>query len=128
MLDKETTYWLKSAEHDLDVAEALYEKGKYDWCLFIGHLVIEKVLKAFYVKDNQELPPKIHKLDVIAAKTKLALTLKEVDFLREINQFYIEARYPDERLTFYKLCTKEFTEKYFRAIKDLYQCLLKKLN
>ena len=45
-------YWLDSASHDLDVAEILFQNKRYDWCLFIGHLVIEKVLKAFYVRDT----------------------------------------------------------------------------
>ncbi len=127
-MQEQVKYWLKSAEHDLEAAEALYEKGKYDWCLFLGHLVLEKILKAFYVRDNQELPPKIHKLDLIASKTQLALTQEQVDFLREINDFNLEVRYPDEKLVFYKLCTKEFSEKYFNAIKDFYQCLLTKLK
>lgn len=29
-------YWLKSADHDLEVAETLFQNQKYDWCLFIG--------------------------------------------------------------------------------------------
>ena len=32
-------YWLESARHDLETAESMFQSGKYDWCLFIGHLV-----------------------------------------------------------------------------------------
>ncbi len=39
-------YWLKSAEHDLEAANSIFASGRYDWCLFVAHLVIEKVLKA----------------------------------------------------------------------------------
>jgi len=67
-------YWLDSAAHDLDVAETLFQNSKYDWCLFIGHLVIEKTLKAFYVRDNKEHPPKIHNLVRLAEKTALRLS------------------------------------------------------
>jgi len=49
-------YWLKSASHDMEVAKTLFLNQKYDWCLFIGHLVIEKTLKAFYVRDKQKIP------------------------------------------------------------------------
>ena len=42
-------YWSDTAEHDLKTAEHLFEKGDYAWCLFIGHLVLEKFLKALYV-------------------------------------------------------------------------------
>ncbi len=40
-------YWLKSAEHDLSAAETLYENQRFAWCLFLGHLVVEKTLKRF---------------------------------------------------------------------------------
>jgi HEPN domain-containing protein len=39
------TYWEKSAKNDLETAKLLFKKGKYHWCLFISHLVIEKALK-----------------------------------------------------------------------------------
>ena len=66
--DEDINYWLNAAAHDLDVAETLFEKSKYDWCLFIAHLVLEKTLKAFYVRDNRKMPPPIHKLDILALK------------------------------------------------------------
>ncbi|MEO0127555.1 MAG: HEPN domain-containing protein [candidate division WOR-3 bacterium] len=53
----EINYWLTAAAHDLDVAEFLFKNGRYDWCLFIAHLVLEKTLKAFYVRDNGKNAP-----------------------------------------------------------------------
>ncbi len=34
-------YWFNSDHHDLEVAESLFNNKKYDWCLFVGHLVYE---------------------------------------------------------------------------------------
>ncbi len=39
-------YWIDSAEYDLDSAFEIFEVGRYSWSLFIGHLALEKVLKA----------------------------------------------------------------------------------
>ena len=39
-------------------------------------------------------------------------------------QEHIEARYPDQKYNFYKLCTKDFTEEYFYKIKEIYKWLL----
>ena len=51
-------HWIEGAEHDLDTAESLFAASKFDWFLFLGHLVLEKALKAFYVKDNENrFPP-----------------------------------------------------------------------
>jgi HEPN domain-containing protein len=124
----EINYWLKGAAHDLDVAEALFAAKKYDWCLFLAHLVLEKTMKAFYVRDNNKMPPPIHKLDVLAAHTRLELNEDKIRFLKEINEFNLEARYPDKKLSFYKLCTHEFTEKYFNKIKEFYQWLIKEIK
>ncbi len=117
-------YWLDTAAHDLDAAEALFNSGNYDWCLFMGHLVIEKVLKAAYVRDNDDLPPRIHNLVNLSENTTLSLSEAQKQLLGEVNRFNIEARYPDYKHTFYKLCTKEFTDEYFTKIKEIYSWLL----
>jgi HEPN domain-containing protein len=121
-------YWLNSAAHDFDVAETLFQNKKYDWCLFIGHLVIEKLLKAFYVKDTDESPPWIHNLIRLAESTTLPLSDEQKQLLGEINRFNVEARYPDYKHVFYQLCTKEFTEEYFTKIKEMYQWLLSQMK
>lgn len=100
MSQDEIKYWLKVAAHDLDVAEALFVARKYDWCLFLAHLVLEKTLKAFYVRDNNKMPPSIHKLDVLVTHTRLKLSEDKIKFLKEVNEFNLEARYPDKKLFF----------------------------
>ena len=122
-------YWLQISKHDLKTANVMFENKRYDWCLFLGHLILEKILKAFWVRDNKgDIPPKIHKLDKIASETKLQLNNKELDFLKELNEFNLETRYPDYKLKFYKICTKKYTENYFKKIKEFYKCLLKKIK
>jgi len=123
-----TEYWLNSAEHDLDVAETLFQNEKHDWCLFIGHLVIEKILKAFYVRDTGESPPWIHNLLSLSENTNLSLSDEQKQLLAKINNFNVEARYPDQKYSFYKVCTQEFTKEYFSKIKELYQWLLSQIK
>lgn len=43
-------YWTDSAENDLRAMEHLFESGDFAWSLFIKHLVVEKLIKAYYVK------------------------------------------------------------------------------
>ncbi len=118
--DEHVAYWLKSASHDLDTAGSLFKSKKYDWCLFIGHLVLEKCLKANFVyNNNNKVPPKLHNLVKLAELSNLNLTEKQRLFLDEVNDFNLEVRYPDYKLEFYKRCTKEFTEEYFNKIKEL---------
>lgn len=127
-IKEQIDYWLKSAAHDLEVAETLFKNQKYDWSLFIGHLVIEKVLKAFYIRDRQETPPRIHNLVRLAEGTNLHLTEGQLTFLADVNDFNMEARYPDYKFNFYKTCTKEFTEEQFLKIKEMYNWLLSQMK
>lgn len=122
-INRQIDYWLKSAAHDMDVAETLFQNQKYDWCLFVGHLVVEKVLKAFYVKERKENPPYIHNLVRLAENTNLSLSEEQLIFLADVNDFNIETRYPDIKFSFYQTCTKKFTEKQFLRIKEMYQWL-----
>ena len=53
----------------------MFESKHYDWSLFIGHLVIEKLLKALFIKTNDDIDvSKIHNLVLLADRAKLILT------------------------------------------------------
>ena len=125
---QQITYWVNSANHDLDVAETLFQSAKYDWFLYIAHLVLEKMLKAHYVKNNEKAPPRIHDLVRLADMTKIEFNEDTLEFLDGVSTFNISARYPDEKLKFFKMCTREFTREQFSRIKDIHQCLLQKIT
>ena len=127
--DEHIAYWLESAKHDLETAESLFESARFDWCLFIGHLVLEKVLKAIFVDKNEnKVPPKTHKLTKLAVLSFLELTEEQKIFLDEVNDFNLETRYPDYALGFYNRCTQEYTDQYFKKIKEFYNWLRSQLK
>ena len=111
-------YWLESSKSDEDAMNTLYNNGHYSWALFIGHLVIEKLLKAYYIKAKDFDFPRIHQLLRIAEEAGLDLSDEQKDFLLEVTTFNIKARYPDYKARFYKKATKEFTEKYLLKIRE----------
>ena len=121
-------YWINSADHDLEVAESLFDNGKYDWCLFIAHLVLEKILKGCYVQYNNDFPPRTHDLVKLADMAGLQMGEEMVEFLDAVNTFNISTRYPDEKFIFYRLCSKEFTEQNFSRIKEIRAWLLEKTH
>ena len=123
-LKEHIQYWVESAENDLSVADVLFNSGKYDWCLFIGHLVIEKILKALFVQKNNELtPPKIHNLLKLVQLSDIKLNKEQQLFLEIVNNFNIEGRYPEIKNEFYKTANKEFTNIHYSKIKEYYHWL-----
>ncbi|MEE4356569.1 MAG: HEPN domain-containing protein [Desulfococcaceae bacterium] len=128
-MEEHINYWLESADHDLETAETLFASGKYDWCLFIAHLVLEKGLKAVYVRDNDNLlPPRIHNLVKLAENTTLVLSDEQKTLFNDVNSFNLEVRYPDVRQEFYRKCTKDFADGYFTKIRKQYQWIKSQLK
>lgn len=116
-------YWLEGADHDLKAAESLFKSEKYDWCLFIAHLVLEKTLKAHFVSKNDKVPPKTHNLVKLAKQSSIELIDEKQIFFDEVNDFNLEVRYPDYKNKFFNCCTKAFAEDYFTKIKENYHWL-----
>jgi len=50
-------YWKQAADKDWVVVTNLFEKANYPHSLFFAHLVLEKLLKAHFVKDNENDHP-----------------------------------------------------------------------
>lgn len=95
-------YWTEGSDEDFDTMISLYENKRNSWALFVGHLMIEKPLKALYVKLNGDFLPFIHNLLRLAEKCKLELSDNQKLFLVTVTAFNINARYDDYKEEFYK--------------------------
>ena len=95
-------YWIESSDRDYESMKKNFETEQYTWALFIGHLTIEKLLKAIYAKVNQDnpYPPKIHNLNILAKKCNLELDDRKTKILVTCNSFNISARYEDYKNEF----------------------------
>ncbi|WP_373496614.1 HEPN domain-containing protein [Aquiflexum sp.] len=103
----------------------LMKSGDYSWALFLGHLVLEKLLKAHYVKLNKTHAIFTHDLLRLATKTGLEINKENEEWLDEISTFNINARYASYKQDFYKLCTKEFANLWLQRIEKLRLWLIK---
>ena len=117
-IERIINYWIESAEKDYKTMNDLYETKNYSWSLFMGHLVIEKLLKALFVKKIGEYPPLIHDLRRICEKSGVELDMTQQIVLDSISRFNINARYDDYKQSFYLLCTEIFTKEWIENIKN----------
>ncbi len=117
--DEHIQYWIDSSEDDFEAMINLSEKKNNTWALFIGHLVLEKLIKAWYVKVNSKTPPFIHDLVRLAEKGSLALNDEQKDILDTISTFNIRGRYDDYKREFHKKCSNTFTKTWIDHIKRL---------
>ena len=121
-------YWIDAAEVDYKAMKNLFNSKDYVWSLFIGHLVVEKLIKAVAVKNNIEIIPKIHDLVKLSNRANLDIQENTCDLLDVITSFNIEARYPDYKNEFYKKCDQQFTSFYIEKISELRLWLLEQIE
>jgi len=112
-------YWIVSSEDDYDTMIAMLDTKRYSWSLFLGHLVIEKLLKAYFVKINEDYPPFVHNLLRLAIDSKIKITGNLKYELTTISAFNLNVRYDDYKKSFQKRCTPEFTLEWIGKIKEL---------
>ncbi|MFH1612953.1 MAG: HEPN domain-containing protein, partial [bacterium] len=89
--EEHINYWRESARHDIEAAEGIFDSKRYDWCLFVGHLALEKILKAVFVdRNDNNMPPKIHNLVRLAELSKIEIDDEQKFLLDKINDFNIQ--------------------------------------
>lgn len=88
--------WIEQAEYDLGAAKAMLESGRNIYCVFMCHLCIEKAFKAFYVKQLDKNPPKVHSLVYLAQSLTLDLEKEHKEFIENLDEVSVPVRYPEE--------------------------------
>lgn len=118
-------FCFESAENDLDTMRLLYKNKKNTWSLFIGHLVVEKLLKGLIIRNNSDvlIVPKIHNLILLSQKAKLVVPNKIKEKIQVINTFNISARYDDYKKTFEEKCTDSYTKNQINNIEEVVKWL-----
>ena len=105
----------------------LMESKDHHWALFIGHLVLEKLLKAIYVSKHQKHALFTHDLLRLSEKADIKLDGEWTDWLDEISTFNLNARYDNYKQDFYKKANREFTEIWVKRIETIRQWLMQQL-
>jgi HEPN domain-containing protein len=90
-----------------------------------GHLVLEKLIKAYFVRTNKKHAIFTHDLVRLATKAGLKIDNQKTAWLDAISTFNLNARYDNYKRDFQKLCTKEFTEEWIDIINQLREWLIK---
>lgn len=126
--EKHINYWISTAVDDLEVVTILFQSKKYLQALFFMHLVLEKLLKAHWIKNNDSnVPPKTHHLTLLYKQSGISLSDEETDFLQTMSTYQIEGRYPDYISLLHKTLNKEKAESIITEAKQLARCLQKML-
>lgn len=122
--DEIVRYWIETAEENFASMKRIFSADEYVWALFIGHLVIEKLLKASCAKYCGPDVPKTHDLLRLADRAGISISPKQQDLFDRLTTFQAEVRYPDIRYNLYKKADREFVRRYMEDVTELREWLL----
>jgi HEPN domain-containing protein len=126
-VEKVYQYWLSSSDTDYEVLLNLFQSRHYNWALFLGHIVLEKLIKAYFVKRIGSHAPYSHDLRLLSKKCELEFPCEMALQLDVITSFNINARYDTFKEDFQKKCTPEFSTEWINNIKTLRQWIKERL-
>ena len=121
--------WIEQAEDDWRAVNALFQGKNYLQSLFFGHLVIEKLCKALWIKHNDSnIPPRTHNLLFILSKVPINVPEDKSELLLKLNRFQLESRYPENIAEIKNICDQKYTSGMINEINNLKQWLLEMLQ
>lgn len=125
--EKVIQHWIETSDEDFETMLNLYDAKTYPWALFLGHISVEKLLKAVYVKKEKKHAPYIHNLYRLSEIAGLEFTEEHSDWLTVITTFNLNARYDDYKREFHTLCTADYAHMWIERIKTLRKWIKAKL-
>jgi HEPN domain-containing protein len=84
---------VRQAEHDLENAKKNLDIEAYDVSLILCQQAVEKMLKALYIQERQEEPPRTHSLRKLIELTDMPD--EALKLVVQLDSYYMVLRYPD---------------------------------
>ncbi len=122
---KHVAYWRDGAQEALETAQLLIDSRRYLFGLFLGHLALEKLLKALCVRRWNQIPPRTHNLLALADLAQLTPPQALRIALGELQVYCMAGRYPDSDALSLRQVQAQAE---LRRIDEVYQWLRRQLN
>jgi len=120
---KDTKNFIKSSEYDLETAQFMFDTRRYVYVIFMCHLSLEKLLKAFVSEANQTTPPKSHNLIYLIKIGNIQLPKDYLEFIAKINNASIITRYPEDFLKTLEAYPEDIAFEYLSITKEIHKWL-----
>ena len=129
MYDK-VDYWLDLCEDDLVTAKTLLQAKRLLHMGFFCHQIAEKAFKAAIAKNTDEIPPRIHDLQKLAAYGGVFDELSEVQLatLDKLTPLQIQARYPEYKAKIEAILTVDYCKQILNETEGLLCWIRQKLE
>lgn len=129
MTNEKVRYWTELSEYDLDTAKAMLDTKRFLYVAFMCHQCVEKIMKAYYQRVKDEMPPKTHNLRWLLQETGLDKLMSDEhkSLIMIIEPMNIEARYPHDKERILKSLTHEKCSEMLQKVRGLHTWIKSKL-
>jgi len=129
-MEKSVKYWLDISQYDLETAEAMLDKERFLYVGFMCHQAIEKIAKAYYQQELDQLPPKTHNLILLMQQSNMYRILSDGQkaFIEILQPLNIETRYPDYRERILSSLSQAKCNHILQQTRELHQWIKEKLK
>ena len=127
--EEKIKYWIDLSDRDFSTAEWLIKGRYYLQAGYMCHQAVEKILKGYFTKMEEDTPPFTHNLVALAEKTGLydLMNDQQKNFIETLNPLNIEARYPEYKNKIAQSMTKDVTQSILINTKELLQWTKQKI-
>lgn len=128
VIDK-VAYWIEIAEQDIIAANAMLKSKLYLYVGFMFHQAVEKMLKAHYSMQAEDVP-RTHNLNRLTTATGLFEDMNDdpKSLINTLSPLNIEARYPSEKEEWLKFLIHERCQNLIAETKELIAWIKKQLS
>ena len=122
--------WIEISDYDLRTAKAMYKSRRYLYVAFMCQQAAEKIIKALIVLNEDEYPPKIHRLETLAIRANISdeLDNAQKDLLNELSFYYLNNRYPDFKTELSKIISKKKSQEILKKTENFIKWVKQKLK
>jgi HEPN domain-containing protein len=127
--EEKINHWRELSNEDLKVAEDLLSLKHFLYVAFMCHQSIEKIMKAYYVKLNEDTPPFIHDLFLISSRGGFydVFSEEQKNFIHQLSPLNIRTRYPEYRDLIYRQLTQHVCKQILEQTTQLHQWISERL-
>jgi len=128
-MNEKVKYWLEMSDYDIITADAMLNSKRYLYVGFMCHQSIEKIFKALFTKIQNETPPFVHNLSMIAQKGDFYKEFSDdqKNLIDELEPLNIEARYPSHKEKVFQSLSEERCKYLTEKTRELQEWVKTKL-
>jgi HEPN domain-containing protein len=129
VMREETRFWVDDATWDLECAQDMLDRERYNYAVWLSRQAAEKLLKAYYLVVLRSSVPRDHNLLVLGREC-FGDTIREINSqLTFLNPHYTSARCVDPALGTPKdMYDRAFAEQALTKAREVFQWIRSKVS